>query len=58
MTLPTPITSANRYTIPGLEGVWQMRGLETTNMGSNGKATMHFVRVEPEPKPVPPPSSP
>lgn len=32
------------YKIPGLEGAWQLMGLETTNFGEDGKAKLHMVR--------------
>jgi hypothetical protein len=32
------------YRIPGLEGVWQFMGLETTNFGEDGRVKLRMVR--------------
>lgn len=35
-----------RYTIPGLDGVWRLMGLRTTNMGEDGRALLDMVRED------------
>ncbi len=34
------------YRIPGLDGLWMIRGLETEGMGASGKAILHMQRVK------------
>lgn len=39
-----PLSTRARYTIPGLDGVWTIRGLETKDQGSDGRATLHMIK--------------
>ncbi|MGE5830697.1 MAG: hypothetical protein ACM30G_20365 [Micromonosporaceae bacterium] len=32
------------YRIPGLNGAWRLMGLGTSDLGLDGKATLHLVR--------------
>ncbi len=33
------------YAVPGLEGSWEIVGMETTDMGADGKAILHVRRL-------------
>lgn len=41
-TDPIPLSTKGRYTIPGLDGTWTIGALETTDMGADGRATLHL----------------
>jgi len=43
---PHSLRMKGRYMIPGLDGVWRIMGLETTDMAADGKATLRLVREE------------
>lgn len=34
------------YRVPGLDGTWRITGLETTNLGEDGRAKLHLLRVD------------
>lgn len=40
------------YRVPGLEGTWRIRSLETTNMAADGTATLRIMREDVVPAPL------
>lgn len=53
---PQPLRKKSHYSIPGLDGTWRFMGLETTNMGADGRAILHMVRepaATPDAEPAP-----
>ncbi len=49
---PESLRFKTSYTVPGLDGTWRIRGLETTNMAADGTAKLFITREDVVPAPL------